>query len=357
MKSKDNYKVIGLMSGTSLDGLDIACCEFLHSKGGEWRYHLIHAESRSYPEEVNQQLKKATALSTEDLLGLHVKLGRIFGNYVQEVVKKLRIPFDFIASHGHTIFHQPENGYTWQIGNGYEISKITGIPVVCDFRSKDVSLGGQGAPLVPIGDRHLFGEFGACVNLGGISNISFENKTVRKAFDICPVNMILNPLANIAGFPFDRNGELARAGGVNEALLTKLKEADIRKSSPTISLGYEWVSENILSLFDSENTSIENKLSTSVEYITDSLASVINSLSPTRVLMTGGGTHNNFLIEQLKTKLKPGMEIIKPDNLTINFKEAIIFGFLGVLRMRNEVNCLSSVTGASVDSVGGLIYE
>ena len=345
------------MSGTSLDGLDIACCEYFHDESGGWRYNLLHTESRPYTESIHSLLKNATQLSSEELLVLDVELGKIFGSHIREVINKTGLRFDFVASHGHTVFHQPEKGFTYQIGNGYEIAKSTGIPAICDFRSKDVSLGGQGAPLVPIGDRYLFGQYDACVNLGGISNISFEEGQNRIAFDICPTNMILNHLASQAGHIYDHDGILAKSGDVDDLLLSSLKEADKLKSSPRVSLGYEWVAENILSRMDSSEASIENKLATAVAYITDALASVVNELPPTKVLITGGGAHNVFLMKHLAGKLKSGSELIKPDNRTINFKEAIIFGFLGILKARNEVNCLSSVTGASKDSVGGIIYE
>jgi anhydro-N-acetylmuramic acid kinase len=262
---------------------------------------------------------------------------------------------DFIASHGHTIFHQPNKKITFQIGDGSAIAAETGLPVVCDFRSLDVALNGQGAPLVPIGDRMLFNDFQYCLNLGGFANISFEKNNKRTAFDICPVNIILNFLSEITGSSFDNKGKIASSGKVDHALLSALNQKKYYKKNPPKSLGKEWVISEILPLLALDTISISDKLRTFCEHIADQITKVLPPDMPAKVLVTGGGAHNDFLVRLLKQKSKN--EIILPDKKTIDYKEALIFSFLGVLRMRNEINCLKNVTGASKDNIGGAVYD
>ena len=342
------------MSGTSLDGLDIAYCSF-NKTDENWAFNLIHAESVSYPENLLNLLKKAVSLSGLELSLLDIQLGKFFGMKVKEFISKHKIVVDFVASHGHTVFHQPQNRLTLQIGSGYEMHRILQIPIIYDFRSKDVSLGGQGAPLVPIGDQQLFNEYLACVNLGGISNISYESAGDRIAFDICPVNMVLNYLADKAGQAYDKDGEMASKGEIHHELFEKLIELERQKENSFPSLGYEWVSENVFPLLETTGLSVTDLLATVTSYICESLSSVLNPLGSGKILLTGGGTHNRFLISQLNNKLKDSIRLEIPDPDIINFKEAIIFGFLGVLRIRNEVNCLSSVTRSEKDNSGGII--
>jgi len=341
------------MSGTSLDGLDIACCEFQFNRS--WKFAIIHAETLPYSEEWEARIRTLPSLSGEDLIRADREYGRYLGMFVNEVLKRTNFHPDFIASHGHTVFHNPEKGYTLQIGDGNAIAAITGLPVIFDFRSADIALGGQGAPLVPVGDKHLFSEFPYCLNLGGISNISFVHKGESLAFDICPVNIVLNYLSAKKNAGYDDKGRIAASGQVIQSLLTELNSLDFYFIEPPKSLGREWVEQNIFPVLNKQKEPVENLLRTYTEHIAIQVAKVINHWQKGQTMVSGGGAKNDFLIERIRKKIKS--DIIIPANPIVDFKEAVIFAFLGVLRWRSEINCLSSVTGATSDSTGGVIAQ
>lgn len=347
-------RIIGLMSGTSLDGLDVAYCEF----SDERHFQLIAAETYNYPATWQERLAKLHQVSAEEYVIADNELGHFFGEKVMHFREKHPGRVDMIASHGHTVFHQPDRGFTAQIGDGSAIHAVTGIPVVCDFRRLDVALGGQGAPLVPIGDRLLFGQYEACINLGGIANISYEINGRRIAYDIAPCNMALNHLAGLEGMTYDPNGELARNGEVIQHLLAKLETLDYYHLRAPKTLGKEWFLKNFLPTLEPfKSQHINNLLRTVSEHIVLRLSSSItqSGVNMHRILITGGGANNQFLLELLKEKIG-NIEIESIDQRIIDFKEAIIFALLGYLRVKGEVNTLASVTGASRDSCGGAIY-
>ena len=351
-----SYNVIGTMSGTSLDGLDIAYCSF-ELINNSWSFSINVATTISFSIQLQKKLATSTKLSGLDLMKLNNELGNFIGDAVSNFIKSNNIihtKIDCIASHGHTVFHQPEINLTTQIGNGANISSITKLPVVCDFRSTDVAIGGQGAPLVPIGDKNLFAAFDYCINLGGIANISYTKNTKRIAFDICPVNIVLNKLSLELNLPYDKNGEVAQSGETNNALLEELNKLNYYKKTPPKSLGIEQIGDTIFPIINNYQISTKDKLRTFVEHISIQISNTITSENK-KVLLTGGGTFNSFLAERIK--VNTNNNIIIPSKEIIDFKEALIFGFLGVLRLRNEVNCLKSVTGASADNIGGCIYQ
>jgi anhydro-N-acetylmuramic acid kinase len=348
-----NYKVIGLMSGTSLDGVDLAYCEF--SFGRKWNFKIICSETVDYTPEWIARLSALTDSGASTLARTHIEYGRYLGKLATDFIHKYDLSPEFISSHGHTIFHQPEKGFTLQIGDGNSISATTGLPVIFDFRSLDVALGGQGAPLVPIGDRLLFSEYDHCLNLGGIANISYEHAGKRIAFDICPVNMALNFLVSFSGYTYDNNGSMASRGQIDPSLLYNLNQLDFYKIKPPKSLGREWVNHHFLPLMSENSFQIENKLRTVAEHIAAQIAKVVNALPMGKMLVTGGGAKNDFLIGLIKSKINS--DLVIPDPEIIDFKEALIFAFLGVLRWRGEINTLSSVTGASKDSCGGILVN
>lgn len=347
----DTYKVIGLMSGTSLDGVDLAYCEFDFDKS--WEYKIICAETIPYPTSWKNRLINLISSSKDEIKSTNIEYGKYLGSLVRDFIKKYQLSPDFISSHGHTIFHQPEKKYTLQIGDGKTISNIAKLPVVYDFRTLDVELGGQGAPLVPIGDKLLFEDFSYCVNFGGIANISYEDKQKRIAFDICPVNMVLNHFAKRLGFEYDDQGQLARTGSLNFELLEQLNELDYYQLSPPKSLGREWVEKNMFSLIDKLKMEPKDVLNTFIEHIIFQIKNVLKNLPNGKILITGGGAKNTYLIKQLQKVVDS--KIIVPDETLIDYKEAMVFAFLGVLKWRDEINCLSSVTGASCDSCSGLV--
>ena len=355
MKTKDfNNRIIGLMSGTSLDGLDIALCEFKEHLG-TFSFKIIAAKTISYDQDWKIKLSNAQHLSAIQYFDTHTKYGRFIANETNQFLNSLSIKPNAIASHGHTVFHQPALGFTNQLGCGATIAALTGLNTVCDFRSKDVSLAGQGAPLVPIGDKLLFGEYDACLNIGGIANISYNNKNGdRIAYDLCVANMLLNYLAEKKGFLFDKGGEMAKSGLVDDLLLNQLNDLKYYKKTGAKSIGREWFENNILNFFDTKEKEVTNLLATAIEHIAMVIASELNNNKIKNVLLTGGGTFNSFLIERIK--LKTNSIIVIPSVELINFKEAIIFAFLGYLRLNQITNTLKTVTGANKDSIGGAVY-
>ena len=345
------------MSGTSLDGLDIAYCSFNADSNQSWSFDIHHADTIRYDDELVSKLKNSIHLSGLELFELHNELGNFIGNTTNQFIQTHGIDqanIDAIASHGHTVFHQPDKKLTTQIGNGGNIAAITQLPVISDFRTIDVALGGQGAPLVPIGDELLFNEYDYCINLGGIANLSYTKNGVRIAFDICPTNIVLNKLAQLAGKPFDDGGEIARSGNINDQLLNALNTIEYYQHPPPKSLGLEWVNTTIFPLLEKQIITIEDQLATFVEHIAIQIANSI-ATNNSKILFSGGGTMNTFLIERIKNNTNN--TIIVPEKNIIEYKEALIFAFLGVLRLRNEKNCLQSVTGASANNVGGCIYQ
>jgi len=342
------------MSGTSLDGLDIAHVQFWF--GTKWNFELIACESIAYTASWSQKLHDAIHLSGFDLKKLDIEYGMLLGEFVQSFINKNKVRPILIVSHGHTVFHQPENGLTTQIGDGNQIYAKTGINTIYDLRSLDVALGGQGAPLVPIGDRMLFGDFDFCLNLGGFSNISYEKNGERMAFDISPVNTVLNYLAQRLGQPFDRDGQLARNGKMIPKLRQNLNNLDYYQNPPPKSLGIEWVHDNIFPLLQKGDPL--DLLHTFCHHVAEQIAFACNLGTPKgRLLISGGGAKNSFLTELISEKTTSNIEVTLPSVTIIDFKEAIIFAFLGLLKHLGQDNCLSSVTGASRDSSGGLVIN
>jgi anhydro-N-acetylmuramic acid kinase len=352
-----HYKAIGVMSGTSLDGLDIAYCTFTE-KNNNWSYRIEKAETIKYSTSWKKQLDNVGEKSALDLAKTNSDYGHYIGKEVYRFIKKYSLSPDFISSHGHTIFHQADKKITFQIGSGAAIAAECNLPVICDLRSMDVALGGQGAPLVPIGDHFLFSEYDYCLNLGGFANISYTHQKRRIAFDICPVNIVINELANQGGKEFDNKGSIAQKGKINTKLLKELNAIKFyhqEKSGPK-SLGKEWVIKSFYPILSKYKISLSDKLRTITEHIALKIAEATNykQTAKNRLLITGGGVYNDFLLERISAHIDH--KIIIPDKKTIEFKEALIFAFLGVLRVSEEVNCLRSVTGALKNNVGGAIY-
>lgn len=342
------------MSGTSMDGLDLAYCEFT-CNGEQWGYVIHCAETVPYD---NNWLVRLTELPKQPI-HLYAKTDAFYGKYIGMCILQFMEKFgitevDLIASHGHTIFHQPDTGFTAQIGSGAGIYAETGIQTVCDFRSVDVALGGQGAPLVPIGDELLFGEYDACLNLGGFANISYRKDGTRVAFDVCACNMVLNQVAQQGGLDYDENGAMARDGNVVTPLLDELNGLAFFSQTGAKSLGREWVEKEVWPLVSKYEIVLEDLMATLVEHMAMQVAYVVKAGEVNTLFITGGGAYNSYLIERM-TALVPCNPTLASKQL-IEFKEALIFGFLGVLRVHNSPNSLASVTGAKKDSVGGCIY-
>ncbi|WP_188654690.1 anhydro-N-acetylmuramic acid kinase [Yeosuana aromativorans] len=350
---KSNYKVLGVMSGTSLDGIDLVYTAF--NFDSNWQFEIICAETLPYDKYWVNKLKGLVLLTENELQQIDKEYTVYLASKINRFIHKYKISeIDAICSHGHTALHQPENKLTYQIGNLPDLATLLQQTVVCDFRVQDVRLGGQGAPLVPIGDALLFSEFDYCLNLGGFANISTDINNKRVAYDICPVNIVLNYYVNQLGFDFDDSGSIASTGNVNQDLLNQLNNLGFYKEPYPKSLGLEWVYKNVIPLMDSFKLDIKGVLRTFVEHIAVQISEEINHKNNASVLITGGGVYHKLLIDKLKEKTNNA--IVIPHKNIVEFKEALIFAFLGVLRLRGEVNCLQSVTGAQYDHSSGTIF-
>jgi len=347
------YIVLGVMSGTSLDGIDLAICSLNIDKS--WTFEILEATTIPYSAEWKTKLSKANTLLAYDFIKLHKEYGCFIGKTINHFLATAKVKPNFISSHGHTIFHQPLKKITFQIGDGAEIASETGITTISDFRSFDVALGGQGAPLVPIGDKLLFANYDYRLNLGGFANISNNHEDKVLAYDICPVNIVINNLMETIGQPYDRDGETAQKGTINKALLTELNNLAFYKQSAPKSLGKEWIDENIFPIMAKQTLSLPNLLRTFYEHVAMQIGNNVKSNKLKSVLITGGGAYNKFLISLLSNY--SDCNFIVPQNQIVEFKEALIFALLGVLRLRNEANCLSSVTGAKYNNVGGVVHQ
>ena len=353
MNYNKKHRVIGLMSGTSLDGIDLAYCYFFESDNG-WSFKLIHSMSIQYSKYWKEKLSNLF-FNKDQLELVEEEYSNFISNQINSFIKKFNLDVDCISSHGHTIFHQPKKRYTKQIGRGDIISKKTGLPVVCNFRKKDIFLGGQGAPLVPFGDHELFSSYDSCLNLGGFSNISYTKKNKLYAYDICPVNIVFNYLSNKIGCDYDKDGINTSKGNINKSLLKELNDIEYYKLSSPKSLSKEWVDDFFNPILNSYQMPICDFLRTCSEHFVFQIHNVFSELKISNCLVTGGGVFNKFFINQLG--VDTDVKLIFPDKKIILFKEAIIFAFLGLLKINNRINCLSSVTGASRDhSCGELFY-
>ncbi|MFN0048351.1 MAG: anhydro-N-acetylmuramic acid kinase [Cytophagales bacterium] len=358
---KSVYHIIGLMSGTSLDGLDIAYCQFIINNK-KIDFTIVYADTIEYSSEWKQYLLSLESANAVFFNEADRKIGQFFGENVRKFIQKYEIEeLDFVSSHGHTIFHQPEKNFTVQVGHGAALAAACGYAVVCDFRSKDVALGGQGAPLVPIGDQLLFENYQFCLNLGGFANISFTKNNQLLACDIVPANIVLNALAQKLGHEYDDEGSLAASGNIISDLLSHLDELAFYENEAPKSLGNEWVLREIFPILEKYNhLAVIDILATFCEHISNQISKIVLKNLPThqdcKMLATGGGAFNTFLIAAINKKLAGKCSIIIPSEKTVKFKEALIFALLGLLRTREERNCIKSVTGASIDNIGGCIY-
>ena len=355
---KKNYFAIGVMSGSSLDGIDLALCSF-SQKENQWNYQVHKVDTIEYSSSERILLNKAPFLSGYELTAADKRLGTRIGKGINAFLEGINTPIDFISSHGHTIFHNPEESLTLQIGHGACIAAQTNRPVVCDLRSMDMAYSGQGAPLVPVGEKYLFQEHQIFLNLGGISNISFHKKDKVVAFDICPCNIVLNQLANEASQDFDNEGRLAEKGEINHQLLSKMNAIDYFQKEYPKSTDREWTKQHIFPLILDNTISLSDRLRTYTEFIAHQVAKSCEILKEKNtqktIFCTGGGAFNTFLMQLLQEKLYP-LKVIVPNQETVAYKEAIIFAFLGLLRWLKVPNIEASVTGAKKNTVGGAIY-
>lgn len=353
--NKSEYHVVGVMSGTSLDGIDLVYVTFFEEHN-LWSYNIHTAKTITYSKTWYEILKSLVTKTYNELQEIDDAYTLYLANIIKNFIALNKITnLDAICSHGHTALHQPEKGLTYQIGNLPSLFEILQTTVVCNFRIQDVALGGQGAPLVPVGDAFLFKEYDFCLNLGGFANISTDIGPKRIAYDVCPVNIVLNHYVSILGIDFDDAGKIAATGDIYIDLLESLNALNYYSKNHPKSLGLEWVYENIFPLINSFQLSVETILRTFVEHVAIQISNEINKKEHANVLVTGGGAYHTLLINEIKKKTDN--QLVVPDNNLIEFKEAIVFGFLGVLKLRGDVNCLKSVTGAKQNHSSGIIFN
>lgn len=345
------------MSGTSMDGLDLAHCD-LWEEDGKWGYRINKATTIKYDDKWRIRLSKLRNQNTLVFYKTDRYYGEYIGQCINDFIKENNLEVDLISSHGHTIYHQPEENISIQIGNSQSITAITGIPTVTNFRYQDVVLNGEGAPISGIGDELMFREYDFCLNLGGFANVSTSKDGKRIAYDICPANILLNRLAREFGKDYDEGGAIAETGHIDYDLLADLNAINYYHQPPPKSLGREWINKNLWFRVRESEASKEDKMKTLVDHMGEQIGNNIEDLckddggsSVKRVLVTGGGAFNHTLIEHIRTHTDA--EIVVPEDMIVMYKEALIFALMGVLRVQNKVNILSSMTGADHDSVGG----
>tara|TARA_B100000927_G_scaffold240670_1_gene202004 strand:+ start:953 stop:1999 length:1047 start_codon:yes stop_codon:yes gene_type:complete len=343
-------EVIGVMSGTSLDGLDL--CHVIFNLDNLSDFKIANSTTISYPKKILEKLHNIVEKNIDQIHKIDIDYGTFIGEAINDFISSFNLnDIDLISSHGHTVFHQPDIGKTLQIGNGMIINKITGIKTVNNFREQDVKLGGQGAPLVPIGDKLLFKKYKYCLNLGGFVNISIKKSNKIFAYDICPLNTVLNFYSKKIGHEYDYNGNFSNTGIINNNLFNELNELSFYFEKHPKSLGIEFVLELIFPIIDKYKLSEIDVLATYIKHAAFQISKNISDNE--KVLISGGGSFNNTLIKTLKNY---GINISMPNKLIINYKESLIFALLGYLRLNNKTNCLKSVTGAVRDHSSGDIH-
>lgn len=359
-------QALGMMSGSSLDGLDLACCSFTFSQGeyktqvADWQ--ILRALTVPYSEKWRERLRMAPALSGRELYALHTDYGHYLGHAAQNFLSQYELSPDLIASHGHTVFHEPAKRYTLQIGDGAAISALTGIRTIHDFRAQDVAAGGQGAPLAPLADQMLFPDYALCLNLGGIANLSIRTGDGYLAFDTGGANQILNALVQPLDLAYDDRGKLARQGKNLTGLGRQQDSLPYFQQPYPKSLSNDWVQQQQVQPFVNHAADIPDKLHTACRHIARQIAGAVKqvsrdtTLSGSRMIVTGGGAYNDFLIDCIREAL-PDIEVIIPESQFVDYKEAALMALMGCLRLLSIPNCLSSVTGATYDACGGAMHH
>lgn len=348
------FKIIGIMSGTSLDGIDIAHCTFKESR--DWTYKIDKAITVQYPKKLKNKLKSSIELSGYDLIKLDHSLGEFIGLEINKFIKYNNLNPELISSHGHTVFHNPKEKIGLQIGNANKILSIVKLPVINNFRELDIILGGQGAPLVPIGEKLLFKGYNYFINLGGILNLTKIDPRNMYAYDVVASNLVLNNISNKLNLEYDHKGEIARNGKLIPKLFDKLNSIEYYKKNYPKTIGIEWINKNIYPTIYKLNYNLKDVMNTFSNHIAYQLIKNING-EKNKILVTGGGAYNEYLIEKIKLYDNNKNEWIIPNDNLVNYKEALIFAFMGLLKRMNKQNILNDVTGCKFKISGGNISE
>lgn len=362
------YKVLGLMSGSSLDGLDIAYCSIDWEENQVKKWVLLESATLDFSDMWKSRLRNLPSQNGLIFAKTHTYFGHYMAELVEQFIKQNNLKeIDFIASHGHTIFHNPDQRISIQIGDGAALAAKTGITTICDFRTQDIALDGEGAPLAPLADQYLFKGYDFYLNIGGIANLSANINNRWVAMDCCPANQVLNALAQELGAEYDDNGNWASQGTIDQTLLEQAANFDFYTQAYPKSLGNEWIRQHILPLYLAASSSWQDKLATACEHIAIEIANCIQQIlqkeSPTKetykVLVTGGGAFNQYLMETINAYCNQhhNIELFLPDASIINFKEALLMALLGVMRMEKKPNSLKTITGAKKNTINGAVYQ
>lgn len=356
------------MSGTSLDGVDIALVSF-----DEKKPTLVASHYRPYPEELFQSTKSLCRKSNvrfDELALVDVKLGDFYAEGIHQLLSStdtLTSSITAIGSHGQTIQHSPNSTppYTLQIGDANRIAENTGITVVADFRRRDMAAGGQGAPLVPAFHKAMFQtnkENLAIINIGGISNVTFLSKDASEpliGFDCGPGCTLMDQWTQIHfDKPYDASGDLAKQGAVNTPLLDSLLsdsyfESHYPKSTGPEYFSLEWL-QNKLQQYPSTQL---DTLSTLCELTAASIELSLNQIPGTdKILICGGGSHNTYLKERIKARTKQALTTTETYGIHPDWVEAMAFAWLAKQTMEGKNGNCPSVTGATKEVVLGAIY-
>ena len=367
MASK-TYYVLGLMSGSSLDGLVIAYCNITWDGDRVTHWKLLESETLPFSDKWKNRLRELPNQNGLIFAKTNTYFGHYMGGLVNEFIENYRIKeLDFIASHGHTIFHDPEHRISIQIGDGAALASQTGYTTICDFRTQDVAMDGEGAPLSPLADRYMFHNYDFYLNIGGIANVSANTGNDNwVAMDCCAANQVLNLLAEELGSEFDNNGSFASRGSVNEKLLGQVSDFSYYSNPYPKSMSNGWIREKIIPLYREAECSSEDKLATACEHIaieiSNSIQDIINKegfiRTSYKMLLTGGGVFNNYLVQTIHAYCNRSLDIdlLMPDASIINFKEAMLMALLGVLRVEKVPNSMKAITGAKMDTINGAIH-
>ncbi|MEM9850303.1 MAG: anhydro-N-acetylmuramic acid kinase [Bacteroidota bacterium] len=368
--TKRTYRILGLMSGSALDGLDLAYCRFELAANRDFEllnWEIEQATTLPYSESWQNRLAQLIHADARSFAETHVHYARYVGQLVNQFLADYQLDPDYIASHGHTIFHFPDLFYTTQIGEGAALAATTGYPVICDFRTQDVAQGGQGAPIASIADKYFFGQYDFCLNLGGIANLTAKVDKKYVAFDISGANQILNALAAEIGLAYDDKGELAAQGNLIPTLFKASNQLDFLTADYPKTLDNQWVKTQLLPIFKNPSYALKDRLHTAVQHIAYQIAAAVKKVveqeamrkSSYHFLATGGGAYNNFLMTSMQRAFAQHtpVHIHVPSDTIISFKEAAMIALMGVMRIENVPNCMSNVTGAKFDTINGAIYQ
>lgn len=362
---RESSDILGVMSGSSMDGLDLAFIR-LNTEVGKpgllsASYELLHGATMPIPEELLNQLKYSSKLDALSLLTLDQDFGSWAGKAIDTAIKQTSFSPSLIGFHGHTVFHFPDRKVSFQLGHGAVLSAYTQLPVVTDFRSQDMALGGQGAPMVSIAEKWLWPDYSGFLNLGGICNITLKKtKEAYESADIWVCNQILNHLAREVGHSYDDRGLIAAKGLPIDELIEALLLAEWFEKKAPKSLDNSYLYEEVIPLFNKyRDYSTGDKLHSAVIVIAKAIANHVNAVYHSEaiqggIMLTGGGALNDFLVEKIRAELT--CDIFLPDLETIQFKEAIMVAFAGWLRWRGLPNFIKEATGAKSDAIGGVLH-